>query len=280
MNYRHDYHAGNFADVAKHALLTRILLHLAEKPTAFRVIETHSGSGLYDLTGPEAGRTQEWRDGVGKVMTASLAPEERRLVDSYLCIVRPFVGAERPRYPGSPLIAQAVSRPQDRLIFCELHPEARLRLVASLGRDRRAKVVAIDGYTGLNAFVPPIERRGLVLIDPPFEAPDEFIRLFEAVETAWRKWATGIYMIWYPVKDRRAVAEFGQAFVRRGIKRVLRLELQIDAPRRDGRLARTGFIVVNPPYGLEAEARDLLRGLGRCLARGEPEVLVEGLVGE
>jgi 23S rRNA (adenine2030-N6)-methyltransferase len=280
MNYRHDYHAGNFADVFKHLFLTRIFLHLAGKPAPLRYIETHSGAGIYDLGGLEAGKTLEWRDGIGRFATAKFAAEVQELTEPYLEIVRPLLAAGSPRYPGSPKIAQALLRPQDRMIFCELQEEARQRLAAQYSGDARAKVIGIDGYMGLKAFVPPVERRGVVLIDPPFEAKDEFTRLAEAIRMATRKWATGVYVIWYPVKDRQNVAEFAKSFVEHKIKRVLRLEIDVDLPRRDGPLVRTGLMIVNPPYRLEGEASLLLPALGRCLGQGRCGHLVEQLVGE
>lgn len=279
MNYRHEYHAGNFADVFKHIVLVRILRHLAVKPAPFRYIETHAGGGLYDLHGVEAERTGEWRHGIGRLHQAIMPPQIHVLIEPYLQIVWPLFDRPEPRYPGSPLIAKALLRGGDRMIFCERHPEALASLGLSLGRDARAKILSMDGYAGLKAFVPPVERRGLVLIDPPFEQADEFSHLAEAVGTAWRKWATGIFMIWYPVKHQRDSEAFAQAIARRGIKRVLRLEVQVGAPRPDGPLMRTGLIVINPPYQLGADAWPILTFLCQSLAQGKSGLLVENLVG-
>jgi 23S rRNA (adenine2030-N6)-methyltransferase len=175
MNYRHAFHAGNFADVFKHAVLVRILLHLREKPAPFPVIDTHAGAGLYDLTGPEASRTGEWRHGIDRVRAASLAPEAASLLAPYLEAVTAFNPGERLEpYPGSPLLALRFMRVQDRLTVCEREPSAGERLKRALAGDPRATAVAIDGWVALNAYLPPKERRGLVLIDPPFEQPDEF----------------------------------------------------------------------------------------------------------
>ncbi len=275
MNYRHEYHAGNFADVVKHILLTRILLHIAVKPAPFRYIETHSGSGTYDLCGPEAEATGEWRRGIGRLLGADLPQPVRDLARPYLDIVGPSVLSAAPSYKGSPAIAAAVLRPQDKMLLCELHPEARQNLESHIADDTRAKVIGLDGYVGLNAFVPPIERRGLVLIDPPFEAPDELSRLADALEAAWRKWRTGIFLVWYPVKDISAVGSFLASLVRGKIERMLRLELQVDAPRPLGPLVRTGLLVVNPPFRLEAEARLILPALADCLAEGRAGVSID-----
>ena len=152
------------------------------------------------------------------------------------------------------------------MIFCELHPDALGALRACVGRDRRAKVVAIDGYTGLNAFIPPLERRGLVLIDPPFEAEDEFDRLAAAIRAAHAKWREGIVMAWYPIKDRRGPDRLAAALG--ALPDVLRLEFQVDAPRPDGRLVANGLVVVNPPYVLGAEMGAVLPALAHALAPG------------
>ncbi len=171
MNYRHAFHAGNFADVVKHAVLARILTHLRDKPQPFRVIDTHAGAGLYDLAGPDANRTGEWRAGIGRLTAARLVPPARDLLAPYLDAVAAFNrDGQLRRYPGSPLVALSLMRPQDRLIACELEPNAAAALTSNLRADKRAKAIAIDGFVAINAYVPPKERRGLVLIDPPFEA--------------------------------------------------------------------------------------------------------------
>src|SRR5438874_7436439 len=178
MNYRHAFHAGGFADVIKHIVLVRMLTYLQEKPSAFRVLDSHAGAGRYDLTGDEAQRSGEWLTGIARVMQARFSETALPLVAPYLDIVRTFnPPRELKAYPGSPLIARALLRPQDRLTACEVEPKTRKRLIEALRRDTQARVVDLDGWMALPAFVPPKERRGLVLIDPPFEAKDEFERL-------------------------------------------------------------------------------------------------------
>ena len=223
MNYNHDFHAGNFADVFKHAVLARVIEYLKRKPAPFRLIDTHAGSGSYDLAGEVSARTGEWRAGIGALDPAAMAPEARALLEPYLAVVEAARAARR--YPGSPALALALARPLDRLLFCELHPAALARLRACVGRDRRAKVIALDGYTGLNAFIPPVERRGLVLIDPPFESPDEFERLTAALLAAHAKWREGIIIAWYPIKDRRGGERLVAALAAAGLADALRLEL-------------------------------------------------------
>src|SRR6188508_3233414 len=258
MNYRHAFHAGNFADVVKHAVLARIVAHLKEKPAAFRAIDTHAGAGLYDLAGPEASRTGEWREGVGKLVTATLDRAVRTLLAPYLEAIAALNAGPLKLYPGSPMLLQHWLRPQDRLIACEKEPAAASALTTRLRGDKRAKAVAIDGYTALNAYVPPKERRGLVLIDPPFEQPDEFDALALGFTAAHRKWPTGIYALWYPVKDARETEKFSRRLTRLGIPRVLQAELIL--PARDG-LRGSGLILVNPPWRLEDELGVLLPAL-------------------
>jgi 23S rRNA (adenine2030-N6)-methyltransferase len=258
MNYRHLFHAGNFADVFKHIVLTRILDYLARKETPYRFIDTHAGNGFYDLASEEAQRTGEWLDGIGRFVAAEESVDVRRLVAPYRAVVEPLFLAQPPVYPGSPAFAAHFLRGQDKLIFCDAYPPAVADLERHFAQDRRAKVIEIDGYTALNAFVPPVERRGVVFIDPPFEAPDEFQRLGDYVELAWRKWATGIYVVWFPIKDTATIDAFLQGLIYAGIERLLLLELHIDAPQPMGKLVANALAIINPPYLLEAEANILL----------------------
>ena len=280
MNYRHAFHAGNFADVVKHATLARIVRYLKEKPAAFRVIDTHAGAGLYDLAGPEASRTGEWREGIGRLLDAPLAPALRALLAPYLDAVASFNPAGLAVYPGSPALVRAWLRTQDRMIACEREPGAARALTAQMRADTRIKTVAIDGYTALNAYVPPKERRGLVLVDPPFEQADEFDRLGDALAAAHRKWPTGIYLLWYPIKDARATLTFSRRLARLGIPRILRAELERGGVRDPLRLAGSGLILVNPPWRLEAELAVLLPGLAQALGAGRAGARVDWLAGE
>ena len=273
MNYNHAFHAGNFADVFKHAVLTRIIEYLKRKPAPFRLIDTHAGSGGYDLAADAAARTREWRGGIGALDPDAMPQEARALLAPYLAVAE--AARQGGRYPGSPALALALARPLDRLLFCELHPAALAKLRACVGRDRRAKVIELDGYTGLNAFIPPVERRGLVLIDPPFEAPDEFDRLTAALVAAHAKWREGIYVAWYPIKDRRGGERLVAALRAAGIADALRLELSVAPPAADGPLASNGLVVINPPFVLEAEAACLLPALARQLGAGSGASVVQ-----
>lgn len=281
MNYRHGFHAGNFADVFKHALLARLLVHLARKETPFRVIDTHAGEGAYDLASDEASRTLEWRSGIGRLADMSEADDATRaLFQPYLDCVGAFDADGRPeRYPGSPLIAARLMRPQDRAIFCELRPDAFAALRYRFGRDSRIKTIHMDGYVGLGGFAPPKERRGLVLMDPPFERTDEFQAMFYAFRNAYKKWPTGIYALWNPSKDFTAEYQYFQWFKLENIKRVLRLSFSVGGSG-DG-LRRTGLVVVNPPHLFEEEARICLTYLVSRLSRGEGAGFeIEQLAGE
>lgn len=267
MNYRHAFHAGNFADVLKHAVLARILLHLRTKPAAFHVIDTHAGAGLYDLTGPEASRTGEWREGIGRLWSAPLAPAAAALLAPYREAIAAFNPGEAPtRYPGSPLLALRLMRTQDRLTACELERFAAAALKRAFAADPRANSVTIDGFVALKAFLPPKERRGVALIDPPFEQPDEFSRLATGLATAWRKWPTGIYMLWYPLKDRQAVAAFAHALGAGAIRKILQAEIDLKGGGTE--LGAAGLIIINPPWRLADELALLLPEFARLFARG------------
>ena len=268
MNYRHAFHAGNFADVHKHAVLARILLYLREKQAAFRVIDTHAGAGLYDLSGPEAQRSGEWRDGIARLMEASLPAGAAALIAPYREAVAALnAPGQLTRYPGSPALVRALLRPQDRLTACELEPQAAAALSRHFSGDRRIKTIAIDGWTALSAYLPPKERRGLVLIDPPFEEEREFERLANSLAQAHRKWATGIYMIWYPIKGRTQPDALAKRLRRFGIAKILRNELIVTPLSDPSRLNGSGLIVVNPPWTLERELAVLLPALLPMLRR-------------
>lgn len=267
MNYRHAFHAGNFADVVKHAMLVRILCHLRRKPAPFRVIDTHAGLGRYDLAGPEAGRTLEWQEGVGR-LTDALPPPAEELIEPYrriLAETRERYGASA--YPGSPAIIRELLRPDDRAIFVEKHPEDAAVVAGRYNVVRNAKVLALDGWTALGALVPPRERRGLVLIDPPYEEPDELTRSVERLSRAVGKWPTGIFVLWYPIKDLRGTDAFAVALAGAIDRPILRVELLVDRPSVRTRLNGCGLAVVNPPWTLAEEAGRLLEALAPRLAR-------------
>jgi 23S rRNA (adenine2030-N6)-methyltransferase len=268
MNYRHAFHAGNFADVFKHALLARILTHLGAKDTAFRYMDTHSGIGLYDLTASEAQRTGEAADGVRRFLATSLTPDLEALFRPYIAVLKAFNAMDGRFYPGSPLVAQHLLRSQDKLSLAELHPEDARALARRMARDERVRVQTADGYGALKAWLPPIERRGVALIDPPFEEPGEFQRMADALAMAHGKWATGMCALWYPRKGWREADRFHRTLLTLGIPKTLRLELDVDAAAEETKLGGTGMIIVNPPWKLKEEAEVMLPFLARVLKQG------------
>ena len=272
MNYRHAFHAGSFADVFKHAVLCRILHYLRGKPAAFRVIDTHAGAGLYDLTSSEASRGGEWHDGIEHLMIALSAAQVPAPVVALLAPYLDVIGAlnEPGRlklYPGSPAVTRAWLRPQDRLVACELEPKAALALAGHMRGDTRIKTLEIDGWTSLSGYVPPPERRGLVLVDPPFEEDGDFYRLSNGLKTAHRKWATGIYALWYPIKGRSEPDALAKSLTKLGIPKILRAELTVSSLSDPSRLNGCGLILVNPPFILEDELATLLPALAGVLGR-------------
>ena len=282
MNYRHAFHAGSFADVFKHAVLCRILHHLRGKPGAFRVIDTHAGAGIYDLTASEASRGGEWHEGIERLMAATLPQDAALLLQPYLEVIGALNERGRLRlYPGSPAIARAWLRPQDRLIACELEPKAAEALARHLRGDSRIKTLVLDGWTALTAYVPPPERRGLLLVDPPFEDEADFHRLSHGLGVAHRKWATGTYALWYPVKGRSEPDALAKRLRRLGIAKILRAELSVAPPSDPTRLNGSGLILVNPPWPLQGELATLLPVLAEVLGRqGRGSFTLDWLAGE
>jgi 23S rRNA (adenine2030-N6)-methyltransferase len=282
VNYRHAFHAGNFADVVKHIVLCCILRHLRGKPAAFRVIDTHAGAGLYDLSSAESARGAEWQDGIGKLMSARLSAATAAVVAPYIEVLNALNEPGHLRvYPGSPAFARAWLRPQDRLVACELEPKAAVALSRNLRGDSRIQVSRMDGWTALKAYLPPKERRGLVLVDPPYEGTNEFSRLFSELSTAYRKWPTGIYLLWYPIKGRSEPDLLAKRLRRSGPPKSLRIEIQVGPLSDVSRLNGAGLIVVNPPWTLEGDISAAMPELAAVLVRqGRPAFRLEWLSGE
>ena len=267
MNYRHAYHAGNFADVVKHAALSRLVEYLKLKDKAFRVIDTHAGTGVYDLSSEEAQKTGEWHGGIGRLLETKPSSEAQALLAPYLEAVRainPDGGVKK--YPGSPLIVRHLLRPQDRLSAIELHPQDFQRLKSLFAGDFQVRAIELDGWLSLGAHLPPKEKRGLVLVDPPFEQEGEFERLVDGLTRAHRRWPNGIYALWYPIKDRAAVARFRRELKVSGIPRILDVAFEVRPPSPEERLDGSGLVVVNPPFVFESEMRVLLPELNKALA--------------
>lgn len=270
MNYRHAYHAGNFADVVKHIVLVRVIEYLKRKDKAFRIVDTHAGSGIYDLSGPQAQKTGEWREGIGQLLAKWPGGESVALLQPYLEAVGAGGGAAIETYPGSPLIARRLLRKQDRLSAVELHPEEAQPLRNLFAGDHQVRVIELDGWLVPGSQLPPKEKRGAVLIDPPFEKEGEFQRMTAALREGSRRWPGGIYLLWYPVKDTAQVTAFRKEISACGVRDVVDVHFMIRRPAPDGppRLDGCGVIVLNPPFTLEGELRTVFKAVLPLLAPG------------
>jgi 23S rRNA (adenine2030-N6)-methyltransferase len=268
MNYRHIYHAGNFADVLKHAVLARLIVYLRQKDKAFRVIDTHAGIGLYDLSSTEAQKTGEWQDGIGRLIATELQGDVAPLLAPYLDCVRalnPDGGVSL--YPGSPKLTRMLMREQDRLSAMELHPADCETLRDLFDGDYHVRVTELDGWLALGAHLPPKEKRGLVLVDPPFELDGEYERLVDGLVKAYRRFPGGTYCLWYPIKKGAPIADFHAALKETEIPKMLCAELSVRSDRDTTGLSGSGLIIVNPPYTLHDELKHLLPVLKTLLAQ-------------
>lgn len=280
MNYRHAYHAGNFADVLKHTVLLALIEALQAKPTPFCVIDTHAGSGCYALDSAEAGKTGEYKDGIARLLfpdmhqtdathTGALPPLLRRWLDAILDLPGNEDGLKF--YPGSPLQAANAMRAEDSAQLCELHPEEATRLRELFRNDHRVHVHERNGYEALKALLPPKEKRGLVLIDPPYEAQEAEYRIIEqALKAALQRWPTGVYAVWYPIKQRSQVQPFLRWAQRSGSRRVLRAELLVHPDDSPLRLNGSGMVIFNAPWKLDETLREPLRAMSRLLSKERP----------
>jgi 23S rRNA (adenine2030-N6)-methyltransferase len=277
MNYRHAYHAGNFADVLKHSVLFALIQSLQAKDTPFALIDTHAGSGCYALDGEEAGKTGEYRDGIARLLFPDLQQGKHvtlpALLRHWLDAILAVPGNERGLkvYPGSPLQAARAMRASDSAQMCELHPEEASRLRELFRDDRRVHVHRRNGYEALKALLPPKQKRGMVLIDPPYEAQDSEFRLIEdALAAALHRWQNGIYAIWYPIKLRSQVQPFLRWVQHSGVRRVLRAELLVHPDDSPLRLNGSGMAILNAPWNLDDVLREPLQAMARLMSQGRP----------
>jgi len=277
--YRHLFHAGNFADVFKHALLTRLLLLMGQKDKPFSYLDTHAGIGRYDLSHAWAQKLSEYKDGIWRLWEREDIPE---LLAPYLQIVRAQNRSHQLRfYPGSPVIARELLRRSDHLVLVELSKEDYGRLAHLFADERRARVINDDGYHALKAFLPPLERRGLTLIDSSFDRGGEFERLTQALVLAHRRFATGVYALWYPLMEPPVMHQFERAFAATGVRKILQAELSVYGAKWRASLRGCGMMVINPPFGFEQQARDVLEWLWPALREDqEGGVRVRWLVPE
>lgn len=252
MNYRHAFHAGNFADCVKHAVLVWLLRALQRKPAPMFVLDTHAGVGHYDLHDGPAARTGEWQRGIGRLLD-----DPPPSLQDYAALV-----LQLGLYPGSPSIARALLRPDDRLACCELHPEDAVALRHMFARDRLVAVHHRDGWEALGALLPPPHhRRGVVLIDPPFENPQEFDELANGIALGYSRFRTGVFAAWYPIKQRAPVRQFLTDLKQRGIRDTVAVEFCLREPVDAARLNGCGMLVINPPYQFEQEVQPILAAL-------------------
>ena len=272
LSYRHGFHAGNFADVHKHAALVLLLQALNRKENPYCYIETHAGAGFYDLRGEFASTKREYEDGIGRLWQRDDLPVT---VASYLQAVR-AANASRGMpghvlrfYPGSPWIARQYLRSQDRMVLMELHGSETPELAHQFERTRRAQIEERDGYAGLKAHVPPIERRGLVLIDPAYERRNEFDLARAALADGWQRWSSGIFALWYPILTRPPIEQFHRTIAKSGIQKVLVSELVVRSTTVSNRLNGSGLIVVNPPWKFDESLRETLTGLAPVLQQDD-----------
>jgi 23S rRNA (adenine2030-N6)-methyltransferase len=277
--YRHLFHAGNFADVFKHALLTRLLLLMGQKDKPFSYLDTHAGIGRYDLSHAWAQKLSEYKDGIWRLWERDDIPE---LLAPYLQIVRAQNRSNQLRfYPGSPVLARELLRPSDHMVLVELSKEDFGRLAHLFADERRARVINDDGYHALKAFLPPLERRGLTLIDSSFDRGGEFERLTQALVLAHRRFATGVYALWYPLMEPPVMHQFERAIAATGVRKILQAELSVYGAKWRASLRGCGMMVINPPFGFEQQARTVLEWLWPALREDqEGGVRVRWLVPE
>jgi 23S rRNA (adenine2030-N6)-methyltransferase len=276
LSYRHAFHAGNYADVLKHTVLVQILRYMLQKDKPICYFDTHAGAGFYDLTTEEANKTAEYHRGIELLWQERSLPQA---LDDYRECVKAACGEHLTAYPGSPWFAQHLLRPQDRLVLCELHPADRAQLEQTFGASKNVQSYAEDGWQKSLALIPPPERRGLVLIDPSYELKEEYGKVVEHVKQLHRKFATGVYAIWYPIADPERTAFLLRRMRSSGIKRIVQLELGVTRDHREPGMTGTGMIVINPPWNLAEVMQPALEFFARRLGPYAYSDIVE-LAGE
>ncbi|RBM47554.1 23S rRNA (adenine(2030)-N(6))-methyltransferase RlmJ [Vibrio tarriae] len=278
LSYRHSFHAGNHADVLKHIVQSLILNSLQQKEKPFVYHDTHSGVGRYDLTHEWSEKTGEYKQGIARVWQQENIPAE---LDSYLDAIRQLNQGETLRYyPGSPRVARAHLREQDRMVLTELHPSDYPLLEQEFHRDRQVSIYKEDGFARLKASLPPQERRGLVLIDPPYELAKEYRDVVQAIAQSYKRWATGIYAIWYPVVNRCDIDDMVEGLQGLEIRKILQIELGVAPDTNERGMTASGMIVVNPPWTLESQMQTILPFLKQAIAPATGHYKVEWVVPE
>lgn len=278
LSYRHSFHAGNHADVLKHIVQSLILNALQQKDKPFVYHDTHSGVGRYDLTHEWSEKTGEYKQGIARIWQQNVTPSA---IDSYLAAIKALNNGNTLRYyPGSPRVARTHLRPQDRMVLTELHPSDYPLLEQEFQRDRQVAIYKEDGFARLKASLPPKERRGLVLIDPPYELAKEYRDVVQAIAQSYKRWSTGIYAIWYPVVNRCDIDDMLEGLANLGIRKILQIELGVAPDTNERGMTASGMIVINPPWKLESEMQEILPFLKQTIAPVTGHFKVEWVVPE
>lgn len=260
MNYRHGFHAGNFADVFKHVLLIALTKTFLRKESAFCYLDTHAGAGRYDLMSESAKKSKEYENGICKVLLEKDAPE---LIQEYCALIKTGNSPLR-FYPGSPEIVKHYLRQQDRMMLCELHPEEYTLLKKNFAHKKNIAIHHQDAYQSLKALLPPKEKRGLILIDPPYEKADEFSQIISSLPLALKRFATGVYAVWYPIKNRQPIERFHCELKEKVKLPIAIYELLLYPDNLPTHFNGCGMIIINPPYQLDEQIKPLLSWLKRC----------------
>ncbi|OEF06971.1 23S rRNA (adenine(2030)-N(6))-methyltransferase RlmJ [Vibrio genomosp. F10] len=278
LSYRHSFHAGNHADVVKHIVQSLILNALQQKEKPFVYHDTHSGVGRYDLTHEWSEKTSEYKQGIARLWAQENIPED---IQSYLDAIKQLNDGDTLRYyPGSPCVARAHLRPQDRMVLTELHPSDYPLLEQEFHRDRQVRIYKEDGFQRLKGSLPPKERRGLVLIDPPYELAKEYRDVVTAIAQSHKRWATGIYAIWYPVVNRCDIEDMIEGLEGLGIRNILQIELGVSPDTNERGMTASGMIVINPPWKLESQMKEILPFLKEAIAPATGHIKVDWIVPE
>ncbi|MFL7866224.1 23S rRNA (adenine(2030)-N(6))-methyltransferase RlmJ [Vibrio cincinnatiensis] len=278
LSYRHSFHAGNHADILKHIVQSLILNALQQKDKPFVYHDTHSGVGRYDLTHEWSEKTGEYKQGIARIWQQNVTPYA---IESYLAAIKALNNGDTLRYyPGSPRVARAHLRPQDRMVLTELHPSDYPLLEQEFQRDRQVSIYKEDGFARLKASLPPKERRGLVLIDPPYELAKEYRDVVQAIAQSYKRWSTGIYAIWYPVVNRCDIDDMLDGLANLGIRKILQIELGVAPDTNERGMTASGMIVINPPWKLESEMQEILPFLKQAIAPVTGHFKVEWVVPE
>ncbi len=279
LSYRHSFHAGNFADVLKHLVQVLIIEALQQKPTPFVYHDTHAAAGRYNLRDKTSEKTGEYKDGIAKVWLRDDIPE---VMETYIDIIQSLnPDGQLNYYPGSPLVAKSMIGKTQRMELTDLHPTDLALLEQEFAGDRKVRIQKLDGYKGINAMLPPPQRRALVLIDPPYELKTEHDDAIKGIVAAHKRFSTGIYALWYPVVSRPQVTKFCEKFTKQGIRNILRVELNVKQDTSEYGMTGTGMIIINPPWKLEKQLREVMPFLVKHLGQdSKANFKIEQLVEE